>query len=91
MDGVELCEHLVQDEDLYDVPIIMHSAASDPHAPGVLAFLPKSCELEQFESVVHRTLAGARERYQYAPEIPSLGRSQAPPDWMRDSQCGMAH
>jgi CheY-like chemotaxis protein len=93
MDGVELCERLGQDEELYDVPIIMHSAASNPHAPGVQAFLPKSCELEQFETVVSRALAGtgASRRYQYAPELENLGHAQAPPDWMRDSQCGMGH
>ena len=91
MDGVELCERLGQDEELYDVPIIMHSAAPDPHAPGVQAFLSKSCALERFESVVSRALAGAPGRYQYASEIEHLGHSQAPPDWMRDSQCGMAH
>jgi CheY-like chemotaxis protein len=91
MDGVELCERLVQDEELHDVPVIMHSAASDPHAPGVQAFLPKCCELERFETVVSRALEGACRRHRYAPALERLGRSQAPPDWMRDSQWGMAH
>lgn len=90
MDGVELCEHLLQDEELHDVPVIMHSAAADPHAPGVQAFLPKCAELEHFETVVNRALEGACRRPSYAPALESLGRSQAPPDWMRDSQCGMA-
>ncbi|HYO64729.1 MAG TPA: response regulator [Archangium sp.] len=56
MSGVELCQRLVQDEDLHDVPIIMHSAATNPHAPGVTAFLSKCSELSEFEEVVNRAL-----------------------------------
>jgi CheY-like chemotaxis protein len=59
MDGVELCEHLHGDEQLSDVPIILHSSTADPHAPGV-QFIPKGSSLEQFESLVSRVLSGSR-------------------------------
>lgn len=71
MSGVELCRRLVQDEELYDVPIIMHSASSDPHAPGVRVFLSKSSELAEFEEVVSRTLTEAEVR----PPGPPGGRA----------------
>lgn len=71
MSGVELCRRLVQDEELYDVPVIMHSASSDPHAPGVRAFLSKDSELAEFEEVVSRTLTEVAVR----PSGPPGGRS----------------
>ena len=73
MSGVELCQRLVQDAELHDVPIIMHSAATDPHAPGVTAFLSKCSELSEFEEVVHRTLVGSGALPQGPPRGPYLG------------------
>jgi CheY-like chemotaxis protein len=78
MSGVELCRRLIQDEELHDVPVIMHSSAADPHAPGVQAFLSKSCELEQFEAVVNRTLEVARAQRAASPLGTSLG-ARGPP------------
>jgi CheY-like chemotaxis protein len=75
MNGVELCGALARAEGLQDLPIIMHSSSGDPHAPGVLAFLPKSGELEQFEAVVTWTLDNAprlspgKERSLHAPGL----------------------
>ncbi|MBN8231517.1 response regulator [Corallococcus macrosporus] len=72
MNGVELCGALVQEEALRGLPIIMHSSSGNPHAPGVLAFLPKSGDLDQFEQVVTRTLASVRRKSQAACP-PALG------------------
>jgi CheY-like chemotaxis protein len=56
MTGLELCHELHEDEHLRDIPIILHSSAGNPHAPGV-QFVPKSCALEEFEQLVSRLLA----------------------------------
>jgi CheY-like chemotaxis protein len=59
MSGVELSEHLHQDETLRGIPIILHSSSSDPHTPGV-QFIPKACTLEEFEAAVRQALPGER-------------------------------
>ncbi|RKG94740.1 response regulator [Corallococcus sp. CA053C] len=82
MNGVELCGALAQVRELRSLPIIMHSSSGDPHAPGVLVFLPKSGDLEQFEEVVTRTLDAARRRSRQA-RLPSAGLQQ---QWHRPSQ-----
>jgi CheY-like chemotaxis protein len=56
MTGLELCHELHADEHLRDIPIILHSSAGNPHAPGV-RFVPKSCALEEFEQLVSQLLA----------------------------------
>lgn len=56
MTGMELCERLCQDAQLKDVPIIMHSTARNPHAPGVRTFISKCAELHEFEEAVHQVL-----------------------------------
>jgi len=83
MSGVELCQRLVQDEDLRDVPIIMHSAATDPHAPGVTAFLSKCSELSEFEEVVNRALTDSGVYPQGPPShSPYL-------EWEHEHACSM--
>lgn len=76
MNGLELCHELHTDERLRGIPIILHSAAGNPHAPGV-QFVPKSCALEEFEALVTRLLASTRPRREFA----SHGQkgSRAPP------------
>ncbi|RKH41289.1 response regulator [Corallococcus sicarius] len=75
MNGVELCGELVREQELRDLPIIMHSSSGNPHAPGVVAFLPKSGDLERFEEVVTRTLDTTRQRTQQVCP-PSAGLQQ---------------
>jgi CheY-like chemotaxis protein len=61
MNGVELCQRMHEDARLRDIPIILHSSDSNPHAPGV-RFVPKSCALEEFEGLVHRLLASTQSQ-----------------------------
>lgn len=76
MTGLELCHELHADERLRSIPIILHSSAGNPHAPGV-QFVPKSCALEEFEALVTRLLAATRsQRERPSPE--RMG-SRAPP------------
>jgi CheY-like chemotaxis protein len=84
MSGVELCQRLVQDEDLRDVPIIMHSAATDPHAPGVTAFLSKCSELSEFEEVVNRALSDSGVYPQGPPP-----RGPYSLQWEHEHECTM--
>ncbi|WP_224241395.1 response regulator [Hyalangium gracile] len=56
MNGLELCHELHSDEQLRDIPIILHSSAGNPRAPGV-QFVPKSCALDEFERLVSRLLS----------------------------------
>ncbi|WP_375768889.1 response regulator [Archangium gephyra] len=92
MSGVELCQRLVQDEHLRDVPIIMHSAATDPHAPGVKAFLSKCSELSEFEEVVNQTLIASGvyprgpPRGPYLDELSGSSRETA---WECEHACSM--
>ncbi|WP_257451812.1 response regulator [Archangium lipolyticum] len=94
MSGVELCRRLVQDEELHDVPIIMHSSATDPHAPGVRAFLSKCSELTEFEEVVNRTLTDSCASQQGPPSrhitLEDLSRV-ARTTWETDSGCATVH
>jgi CheY-like chemotaxis protein len=87
MTGVELCQHLEQDEELHDVPVIMHSAATDPHAPGVKAFLSKCAELAEFEEVVHRTLVDSGASPQGPPLLSEFAQSAHESAWDSDCSC----
>ena len=95
MGGFELCQRLVQDEELHDVPIIMHSASSDPHAPGVRAFLSKCSELEEFEAVVNRTLTDSGASSQGpppgGPSLRDLSRAACETAWEQERSCTMVH
>ncbi len=95
MGGFELCQRLVQDEKLHDVPIIMHSASSDPHAPGVRAFLSKCSELEEFEAVVNRTLTDSGATSQgpppEGPSLRDLSRAARETAWGQERSCSMTH
>lgn len=90
MSGVELCQQLVQDEDLHDIPIIMHSAATDPHAPGVTAFISKCSELSEFEEVVNKALTDSGVYPQGPPRshyLDELSRSSRETAW--EHECSM--
>lgn len=92
MSGLELCQRLVQDEELCDVPIIMHSAATDPHAPGVKAFLSKCSELSEFEEVVNQTLIASGVYPRGPPRGPyldELSRSSQETAWESEHACSM--
>ncbi len=94
MSGMELCQHLGQDDELHDVPIIMHSAATDPHAPGVKAFISKCAELSEFEEVVNRALTDSGALSQGPPRGPALSdlsRSARETAWETDCSCSMTH
>ncbi len=88
MSGVELCQRLVQDEELQDIPVIMHSSARNPHAPGVQAFLSKCCELDEFEEVVSRALEEGRPPTEHGPP-PAMCPSQGTwwTSWEGGSAC----
>ena len=90
MSGVELCQRLVQDEELCDVPIIMHSVATDPHAPGVKAFLSKCSELSEFEEVVNQTLIASGVYPRGPPRGPyldELSQSSRETAWESEHAC----
>ncbi len=100
MNGLELCHQLHEDERLREVPIILHSSAGNPHAPGV-RFVPKSCALEEFEELVssllahaHTQRAASRER-QEACGPPSsrarAGRAAYRYGWEGEAACSTAH
>jgi CheY-like chemotaxis protein len=92
MSGVELCQQLVQDEELRDIPIIMHSTATDPHAPGVTAFLSKCAELARFEEVVNQALIDSGAEAQgppHGPRLSDLSPSSRETVWQRDHACSL--
>ncbi len=95
MSGFELCQRLLQDEELHDVPIIMHSSSADPHAPGVRAFLSKCSELYEFEAVVNRTLVDSGALPQGPPDggdsPRELSRTARETAWKQEHACGMVH
>jgi CheY-like chemotaxis protein len=94
MSGFELCQRLAQDEELHDVPVIMHSASSDPHAPGVRAFLSKCSELHEFEEVVNQTLTDSGVRQQGPPDgsaLRHLSRASCETAWEYEKACGLVH
>jgi CheY-like chemotaxis protein len=95
MSGFELCQRMLQDEHLHDIPVIMHSSSADPHAPGVRAFLSKCSELHEFEEVVNRTLVdsgslsqGPPDRSVYPQELSRASRDTA---WEQEHGCTLLH
>lgn len=76
MTGLELCHELHEDARLRDIPIILHSSAGNPHAPGV-QFVPKSCAMEEFEALVSRLLASTQPQRRTASH--ELQGSRSPP------------
>jgi len=94
MGGVELCQQLIQDEDLSGIPIIMHSAERDPHAPGVTVFLSKCSALSRFEEVVNQALTDSSENPQGPPSGPSVNELSATSRdtlWKQDRSCTLIH
>ncbi|PTL76702.1 response regulator [Vitiosangium sp. GDMCC 1.1324] len=94
MSGVELCRSLEQDAELHDVPVIMHSAATDPHAPGVKAFLSKCAELAEFEEVINQALLESGVCQQGPPRRPTLGelsRASREAAWETENTCSLVH
>jgi CheY-like chemotaxis protein len=77
MTGLELCHVLHDDEELRDIPIILHSSAGNPHAPGV-QFVPKSCALEEFEQLVHKVLASTHSQRKVSAREPEGSRAPPP-------------
>ena len=61
MDGVELCLCLLQDPELKDIPIILHSSRRAPWIPGVRHVLSKICPLEEFEEAVAQAIDSSLE------------------------------
>lgn len=76
MTGLELCHELHEDAQLRDIPIILHSSAGNPHAPGV-QFVPKSCALDEFERLVSRLLSSTHGQRKLASR--EREGSRAPP------------
>ncbi|ATB30234.1 response regulator [Melittangium boletus] len=94
MSGVELCQQLIQDAELSGIPIIMHSAEQDPHAPGVTAFLSKCSTLSRFEEVVNQALTDSSENPQGPPSGPSVKELSATSRdtlWKQSRACGLLH
>lgn len=92
MSGVELCQALVQDIRLRDIPVIMHSAEMDPHAPGVTAFLSKCAELARFEEVVQQALVDSGAEVRGPPLRPRPGDLSSPSRealWKQDLACSL--
>lgn len=92
MSGVELCRELVQDARLRDIPIIMHSAATNPHAPGVTAFLSKCAELTRFEEVVQQALIDSGAEIRGPPHLvraEDLSSSAQEARWKQDLACSL--
>jgi two-component system sensor histidine kinase/response regulator len=74
LSGLELCRALRSDDDLRSVPIILLSAALPPEANEASAFLAKPFELDEFESLVTRTLL-SREAAPEERPAPSLAET----------------
>jgi CheY-like chemotaxis protein len=83
MTGLELSHELHADEQLRDIPIILHSSAGNPHAPGV-QFVPKSGALEEFEALVNRLLASTQPQRRLSSREPQ--GSRAPPTHHRPAR-----
>lgn len=75
MDGVELCRNVLEDAELHDIPIIMHSTRRVPWVPGVRNVLSKVCSLEEFEEAVSEVLEGSPEPATPEPTPDSLRTS----------------
>ncbi len=104
MNGVELCQRMHEDARLRDIPTLLHSSDSNPHAPGV-RFISKSCTLEEFEGLVRRLLASTRRQrpvfaqegaYAFPPSQPLTPVPLAPPpprncSQEREALCSTLH
>src|SRR5919197_5107636 len=77
LSGLELCRALKSDDDLRSVPVILLSAALPLEANEASAFLAKPFELDEFESLVKRTLLSGKAA---ADEHSAPTPSEAPPD-----------
>lgn len=77
MDGLELSHRLHEDAQLRDIPIILHSASGNPHAPGT-QFVPKDYPLNEFERLVNRVLASSHAQRSAAGA--GHDGSRAPPE-----------
>jgi len=104
MNGVELCQRMHEDARLQEIPIILHSSESNPHAPGV-RFIPKACPLPEFEGLVSKVLASTHQQrparlhestYSFPSLQPLMPASQAAPpprrfSHTREALCSTAH
>lgn len=94
MSGLELCQRLVQDVHLKDVPVLMYSSARNPHAPGVRAFVSKCAELSEFEHAVNQILVDSNAippgppRGPLQDELSSASRATA---WEQERACALLH
>jgi CheY-like chemotaxis protein len=86
MTGLELCHELHEDARLRDIPIILHSSAGNPRAPGV-QFVPKSCALEEFEALVSRLLASTQPQRRLASRESQGSRSPPPHNVPTPEEC----
>ena len=87
LSGVELCRAMKSDEDLRLVPTILLSAALPPDAHEASAYLAKPFELEEFETLVKRTLhstAGQSERRMMRTRTLSSPAPRELVQWMAD-------
>jgi signal transduction histidine kinase len=64
LSGLELCQRLRRDELLREVPVILLSGVLQQGTPEASAFLHKPFEINEFEALVHRSLAHIPERPQ---------------------------
>lgn len=68
MDGVELCQHVLQDPELKAIPLILHSTRRAPWVPGVRYVLSKTCPLEEFEEAVALAIDSTLEPVAEVPQ-----------------------
>ncbi|QRN95853.1 response regulator [Archangium violaceum] len=61
MNGLELCRRLRSDEQLRDIPLIIHSSEVDLLVPHGEVFLPKPCELSALITRIDQLLANSQD------------------------------
>jgi CheY-like chemotaxis protein len=61
MNGLELCWRLRADEQLRDIPLIIHSSEVDLLVPHGEVFLPKPCELSALITRIDQLLANSQD------------------------------
>jgi two-component system sensor histidine kinase/response regulator len=62
LSGLELCQRLRRDELLREVPVILLSGVLQQGVPEASAFLHKPFEINDFEALIHQSLAHVPER-----------------------------